>query len=314
VRVRVTLLALALAAAMAGCWGMRVSPAGRSFALPATDDTIVRLALVEDGRVVARAALHRRVGRPGLRVRLLTKERDGLVGAFFAPPGSQRRGAVLAIGGSDGTAPIDLAALLASHGHPTLALAYFGAPGLPRRLERIPLEYFQAALRWLGRQPSIDRRWIAMLGISRGAEATLLTAIRAPPLVQAAIALVPEPEVGLALDGRTPAWTYRGRDLGQEPIPIERARGPILLASAQADSQVPSSFATRLYATRLAEHRFRFFHERLDYPDAGHGVGTAIPYLPQPDRAHFGGTERATAVAKADLWPQILDFLDDHDS
>ena len=37
----------------------------------------------------------------------------------------------------------------ASEGVATLALAYFGMPGLPRTFERIPLEYFAKALSWL---------------------------------------------------------------------------------------------------------------------------------------------------------------------
>jgi dienelactone hydrolase len=294
-------------------WGMRVTPAGQLFALPAAGDTVVHLTLNDGDEVLARAELHRRLGTRALRLRPLTFERDGLVGWFFAPPGSQRRPAVLAIGGSEGgVGTVDLAALLASHGHPTLAVGYFGLPSLPSRLERIPLEYFQRALRWLARQPSVDPEHMTMLGISRGAEATLLSGIDFPKLVHAAIALVPQPEVGLALDGRAPAWTYRGKPLAQQPIAIERVNGPILMASAQSDAQGPSSFATRAFEERLGEHRFRFSHERLDYAGAGHDLGTAIPYLPQPDPIHFGGTRRATALAKTELWPRILHFLDDH--
>jgi dienelactone hydrolase len=294
-------------------WGMRATPARLLFALPATDDTVVHLSLTYHGKVVARAELHRRVGTRALRARLLTMKRDGLVGYFFSPPATRRRSAVLAIGGSDGgLGTIDLAALLASRGHPTLALGYFGAPGLPKELRRIPLEYFERALRWLARQPSVDPRHMTMLGISRGGEATLLVAVHAPTLVHGAIALVPEPEVGLALDGRTPAWTYRGKPLHQQPIAVERIRGPLLMASAQSDAVGPSSFATRKYEARLVEHRFRYFHERLDYPGAGHDIGAAIPYLPQPDPVDYGGTPRASALAKTALWRRILDFLDDH--
>jgi dienelactone hydrolase len=294
-------------------WGMRIAATAGLFGLPATDDTVVHLSLAGDGKVVARANLHRHLGTSALRPRPLTFGRDRLVGWFFAPPGVRRRPAVLAIGGSEGgVGTIDLAALLASHGHPTLALGYFAAPGLPERLERIPLEYFQRGLRWLARQPSVDPRHMTMMGISRGAEATLLSGVDFPKLVHAAIALVPEPEVGLAVDGRTPAWTYRGTPLPQEPIAVERIRGAILMVSAEADAQGPSSFATEHFEQRLAQHRFAFFHQRLDYPGAGHDVGAAIPYLPQPDRARFGGTQRATALAKTELWPRILHFLDDH--
>lgn len=291
-------------------WGMRAPPIG--FGLPDTGDTVVRLTLAQGGKVVARGDLHRRVGAPTVRARTLTARRDGLVGVFYAAAAARRRGAVLALGGSDGHAPVDLAALLASHGHPTLALAYFGAPGVPSQLRRIPLEYFERGLRWLARQPSVDPGHITTLGISRGGEPALLSAIDFPRLVHAAIALVPEPEVALSPDARSPAWTYRGKPLRQQPIAVERIRGPILTASAGADAEGPSSFATRGYEARLAAHHFGFFHERLDYPRAGHDIGSAIPYLPQPDPIHYGGDPRASARAKTELWPRILDFLDDH--
>jgi dienelactone hydrolase len=292
-------------------WGMRAPPLG--FGLPDTGDTVVRLALMEGGKVVAHGDVHRRVAAPGVRARLLTVGREGLVGVFIAPTAARRRGAVLVVGGSEGgVSGVDMAALLASHGHPALALGYFGAPGLPRQLRRIPLEYFERGLRWLARQPSVDPGHVTMLGVSRGGEPALLSGIHFPKLVHAVIALVPEPEVALALDGRAPAWTYRGRPLLQRPIAVERVRGPILMASAGEDAMAPSSFATRGYEARLAEHHFGFFHERLDYPRAGHDIGSAIPYLPQPDPIRYGGDPRASALAKTKLWPRILDFLDDH--
>jgi dienelactone hydrolase len=294
-------------------WGMQTTPADRIFALPDTGDTVVRLALAEGGKVVARGALHRRVGGPGLDERVLTFDRDRLVGVFIAPTTGRRRGAVLAVGGSGGGVEmIDVAALLASHGHPTLALGYFGVPGLPSQLRRIPLEYFARGLRWLARQPSVDPGHMTMLGTSRGAEPALLSGIDFPKLVHAVIALVPEPEVALALDNRTPAWTYRGKPLGQQPIAVERVRGPILMASAGDDAMAPSSFATRGFEARLTAHRFRYFHERLDYPSAGHDIASLIPYLPEPAPGQYGGTPRASALAKTELWPRILDFLDDH--
>jgi hypothetical protein len=52
-----------------------------------------------------------------------------------------RRPALLIFGGSEGGLSGTLiAALLAAHGYPALALAYFNAPGLPATLSDIPLE------------------------------------------------------------------------------------------------------------------------------------------------------------------------------
>src|SRR4051812_49782537 len=77
-----------------------------------------------------------------------------LYGKSFAPKHSQApRPAVLLIGGSSGEAPVEAAKRLAKHGYPAYALWYFNAPGLPKTLDNVPLEYFAKALRRLARRP-----------------------------------------------------------------------------------------------------------------------------------------------------------------
>jgi hypothetical protein len=64
---------------------------------------------------------------------------------------------VLVFGGSGGGLTTSMAAaLLAAHGYPSLALAYFKVAGLPQSLHDIPLEYFTSALRVLRAQPGVD--------------------------------------------------------------------------------------------------------------------------------------------------------------
>lgn len=81
-------------------------------------------------------------------------------------------------GGSEGglADTIPWAALLASHGIPALALAYFDGPGLPCALNDIPLEYFVKAIRWMRRQPEVDPTRVWLFSGSRGTEAELLVA------------------------------------------------------------------------------------------------------------------------------------------
>lgn len=73
----------------------------------------------------------------------------GFVGVYFTPAsGRGRRPATVVWGGSEGGLDTATwAAMLASHGIPALALAYFAEPGLPANLSRIPLEYFVNAIR-----------------------------------------------------------------------------------------------------------------------------------------------------------------------
>jgi hypothetical protein len=68
------------------------------------------------------------------------------------------------------------AALLTAHGYPSLSVAGFDWPGLPGQLERVPLEYFEAAGRILAAQTGTDPAHVLALGYSRGSEAALLAA------------------------------------------------------------------------------------------------------------------------------------------
>ena len=72
--------------------------------------------------------------------------------------------------GGQGFSPV-IAGLFASHGYPALSVAYFGAPGLPKTLSSIPLEYFTGALTWLRKQPGVDPSRVWIYSGSRGSEA-----------------------------------------------------------------------------------------------------------------------------------------------
>lgn len=303
-------------AGMRFLWGMR--PAGPNgsplFLPPAHGPSTVTLSVQAAGKTVAQASLSRRVTPASVRVRRLTVKRDGVSGALFTPPGDSPRPAVLVFGGSEGgNIDADAAGLLAAHGYPTLALAYFKAPGLPSRLQRIPLEYFVRAARILRRQRGVDPARLVTMGASRGGEASLLIASTFPDIVHGAIALVPNANVWPSPDGLDiPAWTMHDRPLRPGPIPVEQIDGPVLTAGAGLDSIWSSARYVQQIEQRLASKHFRFDHQAFTYPNAGHLISGAIPYLPPPtDQSAFGGDGAADAAAKADLWPQILHYLAD---
>src|SRR4051812_41431177 len=169
-----------------------------------------------------------------------------LAGTLHRPPDATRHpGAPVVLwgGSTPGEPQGDVAARLAAAGHPTLSLAYFGAPGLPRELESIPLEYFATAIRAFDRLPGVDGRRLVVYGVSRGSEAALLVGAHFPRLVHGVIAVAPSSKVYPAVLRRRPAWTLRGRPLpyaladdarggfdAPAVIPVERIRAPILLA------------------------------------------------------------------------------------
>jgi pimeloyl-ACP methyl ester carboxylesterase len=91
------------------------------------------------------------------------------------------------IGGSGGSEPGCVGQALAKEGFAALSVAYFARDGLPAQLRGIPFEYFFSALELLhdALPPSILP--IALLGMSRGSEAAMLTAIHAPIRVDAVL-------------------------------------------------------------------------------------------------------------------------------
>jgi dienelactone hydrolase len=73
---------------------------------------------------------------------------SGLSG-FLAKPAAGAGAAVIVIGGSEGGAHVNDARVLADEGFEVMALAYFGASGVPPVLQEIPREYFFGAVEYL---------------------------------------------------------------------------------------------------------------------------------------------------------------------
>ncbi len=146
-------------------------------------------------------------------------ESEGVVGTLFLPPGIGPHPAVIVLSGGGGGIDEHWGAILASHGYAALSLAYFNAPGLPRGLVNIPLEYFENAIRWMRDQPWLRDHFLAVWGPSRGGELALLLGATFPD-INAVIAWVPSGVVFWALGQSEPgdtrpraAWTYRGKPL-----------------------------------------------------------------------------------------------------
>jgi hypothetical protein len=173
--------------------------------------------LVEvDGAVVARALLVRDAIAAG--VTKTSVSDDGLVGVFYAPPpGTTKRGVVIAFGGSEGglDSGNELAAHYASLGYPSLGLAYFAAAGLPTDLSEVPLEYFDKAIDWTQSRAEVAAGKIVVTGGSRGGELAILLAAYLPR-VTGAMAFMPSGVVWGApqFDGtELSSWTLAGKPL-----------------------------------------------------------------------------------------------------
>ncbi len=186
-------------------------------------DYRIHFSLTWRGQTLATAEIVRQPIAPG--VSRTEIRDDGLVGTLFVPAGPGPYPAIIVLPGSGGGIPESLAALYASYGYGTLALAYFkaGEPGeIPADLASIPLEYFETALRWVQRHPKLDSRRLVLNGTSRGGELALLLGSRFPEIA-AVIAWVPSSHVwgGLTpehgVTGPLSAWTWRGEPVAFVP-------------------------------------------------------------------------------------------------
>jgi len=242
-------------------------------------------------------------------------------GTLFVPAAPQYPAAVLLIGGSGGSEPAYVGQALARAGIAALSVAYFARAGLPRQLRGIPLEYFFSALQVLEDGLPSPAPPIAVLGMSRGSEAAMLTSIHARVPVKAVVATVPGNLVAGSLPPGGPAWlldgqplpwadeTGRGCENEDALIPAELVPGPILLIAAGADQVWPSAAMARALSKRLHEHGNPHGHIILEYPQASHSLGYLVPHLPAGLLPPGITDADADKAARADAWPKTVTFI-----
>ncbi|MFF8956885.1 acyl-CoA thioesterase/bile acid-CoA:amino acid N-acyltransferase family protein [Streptomyces sp. NPDC014894] len=307
-------------------WSMAPPPgadaAKRSFELSHPDKQrsyTVRLTVASDRGTVAEREVTRVRMADGVRSRALFAGRDKVSGRIYEPPeGAPERAPVLIFGGSEGggfSTRAD-AALLASRGHPTLSLCYFGCDGLPERLANIPLEYFAAAARLAAEQPWAKPGGVVAIGTSRGTEPAQLLAQHYPDLVRDVVLYAPSDRIegGFPEYGK-PAWTRGGKPLVTKSlIPYDRVRGTVLAIAGGDDTL----WDTREFSKSIAARRdTREPHRALIHDEAGHAVGS-YPHMPRStftwaddlqDFYSLGGARPADARARAETWPEVLTLL-----
>jgi pimeloyl-ACP methyl ester carboxylesterase len=240
------------------------------------------------------------------------KINDEFVGElFYTENGGDKT--VVFLGGSSNEelcTILPLAALLASHGFNTLALAYFGEKGLNSALAEVPLEYFEKVFAWLEQNPITACKEIYVYGGSIGAVLALLLASRYP-IITKVVAVNPMAWCfqGLTLK-RVSLWTYGGKSLPfvrfawlpttgnilkcfmqnrpfgfaymyrksleladnreEARIKLENSHADVLLLGGQKDGWWDTDAACATITDELAKHNYPHTYEHIAYPEAGH--------------------------------------------
>lgn len=162
---------------------------------------------------------------PGTFVQSRDVRGAGLAGRLFEGLGDEPRHGVLVLHGAGGGGGYeqDYARLLAEHGYTAFCVEYFDAPGTPDALERVPVDHFGRAARWLTDLPTVEPGPVGVVGFSRGGEAALLAGAHIGA-VGAVVAYVPSgyafpaPTWMAGIDEEGPTWTVGGDPVPYVPI------------------------------------------------------------------------------------------------
>ena len=234
------------------------------------------------------------------------------------------------------------AAILASHGFVTFALAYFGYKDLPKSPNNIDLEYFIEAVKWFASHERVYSSGIGYIGVSVGGQIALQ--IGAECSLLRAVVGISTPDVMLV------PLKYKGEIRGlngglkQEhchineknevvsidvnkldpveirigKIPVEKVEGSIMLVTGDDDMCPNTSDSARIMQRRLNEHG-RKPATVLHYPGTGHLI--EVPFMPTcpisyypRQKLHFlwGGNVIEHSAAQEHAWRAIKRFISEN--
>lgn len=154
---------------------------------------------------------------------------------------------ILMVGGSSGDvqALALLAAPLASKGFNVLVVPYFAAEGLPEKLEKVPLEYFEKVFEWIENNEITKAKEIFLHGTSKGGELALLLASRYKQIKKVA-AIEPHAYCFQALNGMTSGNDVSSWSYNEESIPYIEVENNIFFEDQKkaVEKGIPFGFAS----------------------------------------------------------------------
>jgi pimeloyl-ACP methyl ester carboxylesterase len=251
-------------------------------------------------------------------VKKLVIAEQGMTGNFFVPKSKGPLPALIVLGGFEGGFPSDaFVAQFANQGYAAFGLAYYNTYGTPNRFSKIPLEYFQQAIKWISSRPEVDATKIGIVGESFGALTALLVASQ-NPVFKGVVALNGSGIVFQAMPDRydrssNPTFTLNGnpypflplststtpnnnyfaqiflnsvfnandQNLKQALIPVEKINAPILMLAGLDDRLMGSALLSGYAYNRLIDSNYIYPFELVIYNGVGHVIGGGgLPYTP----------------------------------
>jgi dipeptidyl aminopeptidase/acylaminoacyl peptidase len=181
-------------------------------------------------------------------------------------------------------------------GYAFLAIGYFGAKGTPDTLQKIALEDVHNAIKAAAKNHKINKKKIAIVGGSRGADLALLVGSHYKD-IKCVVGIVPSNVTfpGNTNHFSTSSWTFQNKELPFVPvneaaipflmngdlrgtfeamltdsvaeshalIQVENIRGSILLVSATKDEICPSTPMSEKMMERLKSKNFKYNFEHI---------------------------------------------------
>lgn len=206
-----------------------------------------------------------------------------LVGMYYVPRKPHSGLAMICLGGSSGRPPYLNAGLLASQGHPAVALSYFSGKGQSKRCVEVSVDTVLSARDWLLQQEGVTS--VGVMGCSKGAELALIAAGYAAldPIVLVSPSAYVFQGLGAASREVKSSWTYKGASLPCLPVPMTPLKTAAFVARMML--RRPQRFVT-LYEQAIANAE----------PDVARAAKIPLDALSDRHIALFSGGDDA-------VWP-----------
>jgi len=280
-------------------------------------------------------------------VRRIEVREEGLVGTLFLPKITPAPAIITIFGGVNrGSVPEDRAALLASKGFVTLALAFFGVDHLPKMYFDLDLEYFEKALDWvLAREEVCGDNGAGLQGISQGGNVALamsqlfgskVAAVCVQgasccglcpgvmkykdQVIQSAVwgwteEVLKEMPIGTAVPIRIEGGAQELQSRPERQILFEKGSAPVLGLVGEEDEDLRelAKFSFQRAAQNGREDcqlvEFESTGHLIDLPNCPVCNSAKHPFLPPHVRCWYGGQIQPHALAQLQAWDLSVTFF-----